>query len=56
MPHRENTLEAETTTADLAAGDIRPILHQVFPLAEAPEAHRTLQASTHFGKVVLAVR
>jgi len=42
--------------ADLAAGDIRPILHQVFPLAEAPEAHRTLQASTHFGKVVLAVR
>ena len=42
--------------ADLVAGDIRPILHQVFPLAEAPEAHRTLQASTHFGKVVLAVR
>lgn len=42
--------------ADLAAGEIRPILHEVFPLGEAPEAHRTLQASTHFGKVVLAVR
>ena len=25
---------------DLAAGEIRPILHQVFPLEEAPAAHR----------------
>jgi putative PIG3 family NAD(P)H quinone oxidoreductase len=41
---------------DLAAGAIRPILHRVFALEEAPEAHRMLQASTHFGKVVLAVR
>ena len=41
---------------DLADGKIRPTLHQVFPLEEAPEAHRMLQASTHFGKVVLAVR
>ncbi|MCR9097527.1 MAG: NAD(P)H-quinone oxidoreductase [bacterium] len=41
---------------DLADGKIRPILHEVLPLAEAPEAHRMLQASTHFGKVVLAVR
>lgn len=42
--------------ADLAAGEIRPILHEVFPLAEAPDAHRMLKASTHFGKVVLAIR
>jgi putative PIG3 family NAD(P)H quinone oxidoreductase len=41
---------------DLAAGAIRPVLHRVFPLEEAPEAHRLLKASTHFGKVVLAVR
>ena len=40
----------------LAEGRIRPVLHEVFPLAEAPEAHRLLKASTHFGKVVLAVR
>lgn len=40
----------------LADGKIRPVLHRVFPLAEAPEAHRMLKASTHFGKVVLAVR
>lgn len=42
--------------ADLAAGEIRPTLHEVFPLAEAPAAHRMLKASTHFGKVVLAIR
>jgi putative PIG3 family NAD(P)H quinone oxidoreductase len=41
---------------DLAAGGIRPVLHRVFPLEQAPEAHRLLKASTHFGKVVLAVR
>ena len=41
---------------DLDAGKIRPVLHQVFPLAEVPDAHRLIQASTHFGKVVLRVR
>lgn len=42
--------------ADLAAGKIRPVIHQVFDLADAPEAHRMLQASTHFGKLILRVR
>jgi putative PIG3 family NAD(P)H quinone oxidoreductase len=41
---------------DLAAGSIRPVLHQVFDLDEAPEAHRTMKASTHFGKLVLRLR
>jgi putative PIG3 family NAD(P)H quinone oxidoreductase len=40
---------------DLAAGKIRPVLHHVFPLEKASEAHRMLKASTHFGKVVLGV-
>ena len=42
--------------ADFGAGRIRPILHEVFPLAQAPEAHRLLKASGHFGKVVLRIR
>jgi putative PIG3 family NAD(P)H quinone oxidoreductase len=42
--------------ADFAAGEIRPILHQVFPLAEAADAHRLMKASDHFGKIVLRVR
>jgi putative PIG3 family NAD(P)H quinone oxidoreductase len=41
---------------DLAAGTIRPILHQVFSLEEAPDAHRMMKASSHFGKLVLRVR
>lgn len=42
--------------ADFEAGRIRPLLHRVFPLAEAGEAHRMLKASSHFGKVVLRIR
>jgi len=37
----------------LAAGRLRPPLHAVLPLAEAPKAHRLMQASEHFGKIVL---
>lgn len=42
--------------ADFEAGRIRPVLHRVLPLAEAPEAHRMLKASAHFGKVVLRIQ
>jgi putative PIG3 family NAD(P)H quinone oxidoreductase len=39
--------------ADLAAGRIRPVVDRVLPFARAGDAHRLLQASEHFGKVVL---
>ena len=42
--------------ADFDVGRIRPVIHRVFPIAQAPDAHRMLKASTHFGKVVLRVR
>ncbi len=42
--------------ADLEAGRICPTLHRVFDLADAPEAHRLMKASDHFGKIVLRVR
>ncbi len=40
----------------LEAGRLRPIVDRVLPLAQAQAAHDLLEASTHFGKVVLRVR
>lgn len=39
----------------VTAGRIRPIIHEVIPLADAARAHRSLEASEHIGKLVLAV-
>jgi putative PIG3 family NAD(P)H quinone oxidoreductase len=38
-----------------AAGRIVPLIHRVYPLAQAAEAHRAMEASEHFGKLVLRV-
>lgn len=37
----------------LESGVIRPVIHATFPLGEAAEAHRCMEASTHIGKIVL---
>ncbi len=39
----------------LEQGRITLPIHRVFPLADAPAAHRMMQASEHFGKIVLRV-
>jgi putative PIG3 family NAD(P)H quinone oxidoreductase len=39
----------------LADGTLRPIIHQVFDLADAAAAHRLMESSEHFGKIVLRV-
>lgn len=40
----------------LEQGVVAPVIHQVFPLAAAAEAHRLMEAGTHIGKLVLQVR
>jgi putative PIG3 family NAD(P)H quinone oxidoreductase len=39
--------------AALSAGRLRPPIHAMLSLDQAPEAHRLMQASEHFGKIVL---
>ncbi len=40
---------------DLETGNLRPVVDRVLPLERAADAHRLLEASEHFGKVVLRV-
>ncbi len=39
----------------LAAGEVRPLIHSRWPLAETGEAMRFMRAARHLGKIVLAV-
>jgi putative PIG3 family NAD(P)H quinone oxidoreductase len=38
----------------ISAGWVRPVIDRVLPLAEAPEAHRLIEAGAHVGKILLA--
>jgi putative PIG3 family NAD(P)H quinone oxidoreductase len=40
---------------EVASGKLKPIVDRVFDLADAAEAHRYLESSGHFGKLVLRV-
>jgi putative PIG3 family NAD(P)H quinone oxidoreductase len=40
----------------IAAGEVKPVIDRVLPLAQVGEAHRLLEESSHIGKVLLQVR
>jgi NADPH:quinone reductase len=40
----------------LAQGRCLPVIHALFPLARASEAHRLMESSQHIGKIMLTVR
>ncbi len=40
----------------LESGEVKPVVHRVFPLAEAAGAHALMESSQHVGKIMLAVR
>lgn len=37
----------------LEAGTVRPVIHSIFPLAQAGRAHELMESSLHIGKIVL---
>jgi len=39
----------------VAEGKLKPIIDRSFPLAEAPAAHRRMEAGEHVGKIVLTI-
>jgi NADPH:quinone reductase len=39
----------------LAAGKVRPVIHQTFALADVIEAHQLMESSAHIGKIMLKV-
>jgi len=39
----------------IAAGKIKPVIYQTFPLKNAPDAHKVMESGTHIGKMVLEV-
>ena len=48
-----STTELRTVMGMVAEGRLKPVIHAAFPLAEAAEAHRTVDSREIFGKVVL---
>lgn len=38
----------------IEAGRVKPVIHQVFPAAQAAQAHALMETSTHVGKIVLS--
>lgn len=39
----------------LAAGKIKPVIHQIFPLEQAAAAHALMESGAHVGKIMLQV-
>ncbi|HSR84046.1 MAG TPA: NAD(P)H-quinone oxidoreductase [Streptosporangiaceae bacterium] len=38
----------------VASGQVRPLIHEVLPLAQAAQAHRLMESSAHIGKILLS--
>jgi len=39
----------------IEAGRVGPVVHSAYPLAQAADAHREMESSTHIGKILLTV-
>ena len=59
-PHARKVEIAQSLRAKVwplfARGELKPVVHRVFPLAEAAAAHALMESSAHIGKIMLSVR
>lgn len=40
----------------IADGSIKPVIHKIFPLNEAAQAHELMESSAHIGKIMLSLK
>jgi NADPH2:quinone reductase len=61
---RPRSVEFKTAVADeiarmvwphVEAGELKPVIDRTFALADAPDAHRRMEAGDHVGKIVLTI-
>lgn len=56
LERKKRVAEAlRTTVWPLLGNAIRPVVHRTYPLAEAAQAHRDMEAGEHIGKLLLRV-
>ena len=53
---KENHADLERLTEIIEAGDLTPVIDRTYPLGQAPQAMRHLEAGQARGKIVITVR
>ena len=54
-PLRRKLLMGAAALPLIAAGKVKPVIFNTFPLKEAASAHALMESSTHIGKIVLTI-
>ena len=43
---------SQTMLPHFATGELRPVIHSIYPLSEAAEGHKTMENNSYIGKIV----